>query len=134
MSLGSLPYAHFIAPLSSSSDLGDALFRLLNTRHEYFLHRSGEQRSGTSYNLILSPSYLMLVPRSLSDAELGDGISQLSVNALAYSGCVLVKDQAQLNKVKELGGPGLLDLLRACGYPPKPQPPHQDADQPQCVD
>lgn len=64
----------------------------------------------------------MLVPRSRADIDLGQGISPLSVNAMAFAGCVLVKDEEQLRVLREKGTEGSLELLKTVTFAPSDQP------------
>lgn len=54
-------------------------------------------RQSAPYNLLLTPRWMLLVPRT---AERVDGIS---VNALGFAGSLFVRDAAQLDAIRQLG-------------------------------
>jgi sulfate adenylyltransferase (ADP) / ATP adenylyltransferase len=70
--------------------------------------------SSLSYNVILTESYMHIVPRTAECFTTEDGTS-VSVNSLGFAGMVLVKDQKSLEKVKEVG---VLKVLSQVAYRP----------------
>lgn len=70
--------------------------------------------SSLSYNVILTESYLHIVPRTAECFATEDGTS-ISINSLGFAGMVLVKDQNSLEKVKEVG---VLQVLSQVAYRP----------------
>lgn len=80
------------------------------------LERGGEviKLSSLSYNLIMTESYLHLVPRRgeiyLLTGEVGE-TEPLSINALGYAGMVLCKSQAAVDAVKRVGVVSILSSL-----------------------
>jgi ATP adenylyltransferase len=64
-------------------------------------------RETAPYNLLLTPRWMLMVPRV---AECADGIS---VNALGFAGSLFVRDAAQMETVKRLGP--MTILRRVCG-------------------
>ena len=68
------------------------------------------QRTPRPYNLLVSPDWMVLVPRS---RECWDGVS---LNALAFIGAVLVRSEEQRDALRKVG---LLEALKAvCAEPP----------------
>lgn len=62
-----------------------------------------------SHNLLLTPSYMMLVPRAQEHALSGQ---RVSINALGYLGMVLCRPEEK----SELLGLGLMRALSVCGW------------------
>ncbi len=70
--------------------------------------RSGEALTpGAAYNLLVTPEWLLVVPRHLEDWE------GISVNSLAFAGALLVRNEAQLEQLRILGP---LNLLKAVTF------------------
>jgi sulfate adenylyltransferase (ADP) / ATP adenylyltransferase len=67
------------------------------------------RRQSAPYNLLLTREWMLLVPRA---RECVDGIS---MNALGFAGCLLVRDEAQMRVVLERGP---MALLRAVALAP----------------
>lgn len=68
------------------------------------------QRTPRPYNLLVSPDWMVLVPRS---RECWDGVS---LNALAFIGALLVRSEEQRDALRKVG---LLEALKAvCAEPP----------------
>ncbi|GAA6012630.1 hypothetical protein JCM11491_005460 [Sporobolomyces phaffii] len=126
-----LPYANFTALLDvppAASDvaayLGDRFLQLLDlmidhlrrlAEHSPDLFPDGAVRlSNLSYNVVVTTSYLHLVPRRRETFETRSG-RDISVNALGFAGMVLVKDEAALDDVKEIG---VVRVLEGVGYRP----------------
>lgn len=70
--------------------------------------------SDVSYSLIITPTYLHLVPRRRETYTTERG-HHLSINALGYAGMMLVKDQESLEDVKKVG---VLAILAELGFRP----------------
>lgn len=70
--------------------------------------------SSLSYNVILTGSYMHIVPRTAECFTTEDGTS-VSINSLGFAGMVLVKDSKTLEKVKEVG---VLKVLSQVAYRP----------------
>ncbi|GAA5980215.1 hypothetical protein JCM10908_001577 [Rhodotorula pacifica] len=132
-----LPYANFTAlvdPPASSSDipayLGQRYLELLDLMIDHRRRLVEEDPSAAtasatgvgsrvrlsdlSYSLIITPSYLHLVPRRREKYTTERG-HELSINALGYAGMMLVKDQESLEDVKKVG---VLAILTELGYRP----------------
>ena len=60
------------------------------------------------YNLLVTPEWMLLIPRS---REAFDGVS---VNALGFAGALMVRDQLQLQQIE---GAGPLSILRQVACP-----------------
>ncbi len=60
------------------------------------------ERQSSPYNLLMTDSWMLLVPRS---QEFSHGIS---VNALGYVGSLFVKDQTGLDTIRRIGPMNLL--------------------------
>lgn len=65
-----------------------------------------------AYNLLATRGWLLIVPRRNECYE-GDFIGQISVNALAFVGCMLVRDSNQLDVVRK----SPMKVLEYTGYP-----------------
>jgi len=65
----------------------------------------GAEQTG-AYNLLVTREWMLLVPRSR------DSYEAISVNALGFAGMLLVKNQAQLERLKQLG---ILTVLQRVG-------------------
>ncbi|CCE63479.1 hypothetical protein TPHA_0E03900 [Tetrapisispora phaffii CBS 4417] len=114
-------FAHFAIPLPDNSDdvdedlLAMAYFSLLQRALTFFqdwLNERPEFTGKTSYNVMMTKKWLSVVPRSSPVSKtLG-----LNLNATAYVGLLLIKDEETLNKVKE--NASLIDeALLECGFP-----------------
>lgn len=67
--------------------------------------QEGTARQSAPYNLLLTRAWMLLVPRT---RECADGIS---INALGFAGCLLVRDEAQMRLVLERGPMALLQAV-----------------------
>ncbi|KIJ49601.1 hypothetical protein M422DRAFT_74641 [Sphaerobolus stellatus SS14] len=123
-SIGKLPYANFLyrlpESLRSSSEEG-----ILNALSEAFLQlldlcissmrRSPDIQPGPpSYNFILTLDHMHLIPRSKEEHILAKTGEPLNVNSLGFAGMLLVKDEAELEALKE---EGVTKILRNVGLP-----------------
>ncbi|KAK4057618.1 bifunctional AP-4-A phosphorylase/ADP sulfurylase [Microbotryomycetes sp. JL221] len=121
-----LPYANFTMLLAPSSDENLSLYfssvflPLLDLMIEHLrrlAHHDNDQRislSSLSYNVIMTTSYIHVVPRTREEFILESG-DKVSVNSLGFAGMLLVKSQETLNAVKEIG---VLKVLEGVGHRP----------------
>ena len=117
-----MPTAHWICDVSTALDLSDrqaedflgaCLLGLLDAAVDNIRRLPNEssestgKRGSMSYNLLILPGYMMLVPRSKSDHVFGqqeDGSDdKLSLNALGFAGMVLCKKERHVAAVQEVG-------------------------------
>ena len=70
--------------------------------------REGEARASSSYNLLVTREWMLLVPRERHEVE------GVPVNALGFGGALLVRDRQQLAELRRRGP---FDLLRRAGRP-----------------
>ncbi|WP_338462992.1 DUF4922 domain-containing protein [Synechococcus elongatus IITB7] len=105
-----LPFQHAIAELPnflglSATQAGEILFETYQKLWVQFdLVVDGDRPP--AYNLLLTRQWLLIVPRS-RESHL-----HISVNALGFAGALLVRDQAQLQQLQDLGP---LQLLQTVG-------------------
>ncbi|GAA5923118.1 uncharacterized protein JCM15063_003539 [Sporobolomyces koalae] len=125
-----LPYANFTAlldPPSATSEvaayLGNRFLQLLDLMIDH-LRRLAENSpdlfsgpirlSNLSYNVIITTSYLHLVPRLHEKYTTPQG-RHISINSLGFAGMILVKEQEALEDVQKVG---VLAVLKQVGYRP----------------
>ncbi|GAA5921871.1 hypothetical protein JCM1841_000953 [Sporobolomyces salmonicolor] len=139
-----LPYANFTALLELPSNavdvpgyLGNRFLQLLDLMIDH-LRRLAEsdseqdasfspgpiRLSNLSYNVILTTSYLHLVPR-LCEKFTTASNRGVSINSLGFAGMVLVKEQEALDEIKEIG---VLEVLKGVGYRPVVEGEAADAE------
>lgn len=126
-----LPYANFTALLDLPSDpaqvaayLGDRFLLLLDLMIDHLRRlaevdpaqlKNGPVRlSNLSYNVVMTTSYMHLVPRSQERFKAPSGL-EISINSLGFAGMVLVKEQDALEEVKKVG---VIGVLKEVGYRP----------------
>ncbi|BGP12790.1 hypothetical protein JCM10213_007304 [Rhodosporidiobolus nylandii] len=126
-----LPYASFtslITPPTSglagdiAAHLGERFISCLDLMIDHLRRLAEEENlssssirlSDLSYNVVLTQSYLHLVPRSAEKYTTKSGRS-ISVNSLGFAGMLLVKEQEALDEIKEVG---VLEVLSSVGYRP----------------
>ncbi len=85
---GALPFPHAVETRPSSAGEAHALYLAL-------LDRLG--CADRPHNLLMTSSWMLVVPRARERFE------SISVNALGFAGSLLVKDAAQLARVREVG-------------------------------
>lgn len=91
----------------------DHLRRLAEVSPELF--EGGRIRlSNLSYNVIITTSYIHLVPR-LKEKYTTKGGREISINSLGFAGMVLVKEEVALEDVKEVG---VVEVLKGVGFRP----------------
>lgn len=79
--------------------------------------------SEVSYNFLLTPEYMQIVPRTREKGELEEGM-KVSVNSLGFAGMLLVKTKEELEAVKKVG---VVEVLKRVAYPLLPK----DAEAPE---
>lgn len=92
--LPALRFRHAIAPLLPS-DATDGTVLLSLSRA--LLAEVGVSPTGQPYNLLVTPRWMMAVPRPVERWE------RVSVNALGFAGSLLVPDRERLEKVRRAG-------------------------------
>lgn len=103
------PFAHALCPRPKSAEETRELYlRMLRQAGIPPWEAADGLRQSAAYNLLLGPTWMLLVPRT---REYFDGIS---VNALAYAGSLFVRNDQQLERVREAGP---MAVLAAVGRP-----------------
>lgn len=96
-----LPFTHVAVALektSSAEQLGQQMYqRYLELLATVGLEPQGSVQAGP-YNLLMTTRWMLLVPRAREHDALG-----LSVNALGFAGCLLVREQAQRDALVQRG-------------------------------
>lgn len=87
---GALPFAHAAGPWEPEPAKCLARFQRL-------LKSAGADKDGASWNLLCTPEWMLVVPRTRAEWE------GVSVNALGFCGSLLLRDDAQLEAVKKAG-------------------------------
>ncbi|GAA5984012.1 hypothetical protein JCM11641_005567, partial [Rhodosporidiobolus odoratus] len=130
-----LPYATFTAMIQPPSSglaadiathLGERFLSCLDLMIDHLRRLAEEQSSPSSsastpsfrlsnlsYNVILTQSYIHLVPRRAEKYLTVSGRG-VSINSLGFAGMVLVKEQEALEEIKQVG---VLEVLKSVGYP-----------------
>ncbi|KAH9951540.1 HIT-like domain-containing protein [Amylocystis lapponica] len=111
--LSALPYANHIRrlprhlasapPDELSATLADAFLSLLDLTISTVRHATDYPAGAPSYNFVLTLEHMHIVPRAREAHVLGATGEALSVNALGFSGLLLVKSERELEAVKEEG-------------------------------
>ncbi|GAA6001801.1 hypothetical protein JCM10207_002327 [Rhodosporidiobolus poonsookiae] len=132
-----LPYANFTAlidppPSGLAGDvaahLGERFLSCLDLMIDHLRRLSEEDSpsgdgaapspsfrlSDLSYNVLITQSYVHLVPRR-QEKYLTPSGRAVSINSLGFAGMVLVKEQEALDEIKQVG---VLEVLKAVGYRP----------------
>jgi len=114
LTVSAAPFRHAFARLPPFADDEEAAAVCLRL-YRRALHRldldplAGDQeRQSAPYNLLLTRSFLLLVPRSREHFE------DVSVNALGFAGSLFVRTRAQFDRILECGP---LHVLRAVTSP-----------------
>jgi sulfate adenylyltransferase (ADP) / ATP adenylyltransferase len=102
--LPGLPFRHAFATLDSSLDTPHAA-RIAAERYRALFAAAGLQaidaigqaQLSAPYNLLITPRWMLLVPRSAERVE------RVAVNALGFAGSLFVRDAAQMQTVERLG-------------------------------
>jgi sulfate adenylyltransferase (ADP) / ATP adenylyltransferase len=98
-----LPFAHVFLPTGVDHRMPlEAAAVKLHAAYVQMLKRTNLAQQDTAglfgpYNLLLTDTWMLLVPRSNESA------SSIAVNALGYAGCMLVRDEAQLRTLETIG-------------------------------
>jgi ATP adenylyltransferase len=108
-----LPFRHAIAyleraPAESSQAAQEALdcyHALLDAVGLRAIEASGELHPSAPYNLLVTPQWMLLVPRTLERVE------GISVNALGFAGSLFVRDTAQMQIIRRLGPMTVLERV-----------------------
>jgi sulfate adenylyltransferase (ADP) / ATP adenylyltransferase len=112
-----LPFSHVLvrmnpewvaSPLKGAQELLKHYLHMLQTLGLADGGRGEETRSPGPYNLLITRQWMLVVPRS---TECFEGIS---VNALGFAGGFLVKNQAQLDRLKTCGPMTALRHVALC--------------------
>ncbi len=98
--LDDLPFRHDLTRFDGLPE-ADALFELYRGAGE----RLGMWDDDTAYNLLLTNRWMLVVPRS------SERFDSISVNGLGYAGALLVRDEAQLRRLRQAG---LMHALEQC--------------------
>ncbi len=110
--LDGLPFIHAFArlPLATAPDAAHAaldcylrLMQMLGLRDSADAAPAGRQAG--PYNLLLTPRWMLLVPRRTECAE------GVSINALGFAGSLFVRDSGQMETVRRLGPMTLLERV-----------------------
>ena len=115
--LPGLPFRHAftrLGPQSPANAAVQALQRyrtLLDAVGVGAMEVDGHAHQSAPYNLLVTPEWMLLVPRS---AEHADGVA---VNSLGFAGSLFVRDAQQLETVRRTGP---MTLLRRAGFPRAP--------------
>ncbi|KAI3403100.1 APA2 [Candida oxycetoniae] len=106
-----LPFAHFLIKLPDESHVDENVLATSFTallQRTLTVLRSNEQKQ-ISYNFIMTPSYMLMVPRATAKYE-----GKLGINSCGFQGLILCKNEELFEMVKQKGP---LDILRAVGFP-----------------
>ncbi|MEA5462534.1 ATP adenylyltransferase family protein [Leptothoe sp. PORK10 BA2] len=110
-----LPYAHCIAQLSPD----DGAEQWLKRYRQLLSHLAIDDPTGQwqdpqrqAYNLLGTRNWLMVVPRRQENHL------DVSVNSLGFAGSLLVKNQSQMDRLKQIGP---MTLLKAVGQSSGPE-------------
>jgi sulfate adenylyltransferase (ADP) / ATP adenylyltransferase len=110
--LAGLPFAHAFARLAPAPALAAAhaalaaYLRLMNALGLGPAAGGGNPaRQAAPYNLLLTPHWMLLVPRTAEHAQC------ISVNALGFAGSLFVRDCAQMETVRRIGPMTLLERV-----------------------
>ncbi|RKP45163.1 ATP adenylyltransferase family protein [Trinickia fusca] len=101
--LPALPFAHAFARLrpaahQAAPQVALACYRAMIAKLALKTTTvDGQAHQVTPYNLLMTPRWMLLVPRSVEHVE------GLSVNALGFAGSLFVRDATQMQRVRELG-------------------------------
>ncbi|KAL6310408.1 ATP adenylyltransferase-domain-containing protein [Sparassis latifolia] len=112
-SLTTLPYANHVRRLPSNlasvprsdleGSLSDAFLSLLDLAISTIRHDGDYPPGSPSYNFVLTLEHMHVIPRRREHHVLQKTGDQLSVNALGFTGLLLVKSEKELDAVKMEG-------------------------------
>ena len=112
--LPGLPFDHAFARLTpvpherAAAQALDCYRMLLDAAGVRAIHVDGRLHHDTPYNLLLTPHWMLLVPRSAESAE------GISINSLGFAGSLFVKNGAQCDTLRRIGP---MSMLRRVGLP-----------------
>lgn len=115
-----LPFAHVFLPTGVNHRMPlETAAAKLHATYVQMLERTNLAQPDTAgllgpYNLLLTGTWMLLVPRSNESA------SSIAVNALGYAGCMLVRDNVQLHTLETVGP---LKILAETGRRAKDESP-----------
>ncbi|KAJ4326732.1 hypothetical protein N0V84_002851 [Fusarium piperis] len=112
--LSGVPYAHFVLRLPDNSTTDDVIkaHEILQSRHQEFLKTQGHQVSSSSpHNLLLTSSWMCLVPRRHSGAE-RDALT----NAMGMVGIIWVANEGEITEWSNASG-SVEEHFKYLGYP-----------------
>ena len=116
-----LPFAHMVAPLAprlaerphQAARTSFDQYRAMLDRLGFVARRQdGQDRITAPYNLLLTRQWMLLVPR------IRERFHSISLNALAFAGALLVRNEEELGRLK-IRGP-MAALVHTAG---RPRPP-----------
>ena len=98
-----LPYLHALAKLRPDAAwTPDEMAEVLQSIYREMLRAFGCERGDRPYNLLITRDWMLFVPRTREQWE------STSVNALGFAGALLVRDEDELARVREVGPMQLL--------------------------
>lgn len=112
--LPGLPFEHGFArlapapPAQAAVQALDCYLRLLDAAGARAVPVGGRLHHGTPYNLLLTPRWMLLVPRSAEEAE------GISINSLGFAGSLFVKNAEQREALRRIGP---MTILRRVSTP-----------------
>jgi ATP adenylyltransferase len=103
--LPGLPFRHAFATLDASLGGTSKAADAATERYRQLVHAAGlrivdmngQAQLCAPYNLLITPNWMLLVPRSKESVE------TIAVNALGFAGSLFVRDAAQMQTVERLG-------------------------------
>lgn len=133
-------YAHFIAPLHkdgddddvASDDLAMTYIALVQNcltvikDHHHLEGLEAPQTSSLSYNFIMTPDWLMLVPRSKETAATNGHF--FNINSLGFLGLILTKNKDTYEKLVNNEFLIDTDILQKVGFPREYEKPDKEGD------
>ena len=100
ISLKNFPYRHLISRTKwSNNDLVEVVAKRLLSKYQALMHSIGQKNSDRiveDYNLIITRDWMKLALRS------APAYMSISLNALGFAGIFNVRNESQVNQVKEL--------------------------------
>ena len=111
--LPGLPFRHAFAYLERGPAASrhaahaalDCYLALLEAAGLGAIEVNGELHQSAPYNLLVTPRWMLLVPRS------SERVEGMSVNALGFAGSLFVRDAAQMQVIKRLGPMSMLQRV-----------------------
>lgn len=111
--LPGLPFSHAFAYLERGPAASrhaahaalDCYLALLEAAGLRAIEVNGELHQSAPYNLLITPRWMLLVPRS------SERVEGISVNALGFAGSLFVRDAAQMQVIKRLGPMSMLQRV-----------------------